>query len=341
MVDMNKISGQITYQTKRLIGGKTTMYAIADVLRNSNTRKSWKMEGGGNRGQARSVLVAQSLIVFESGQDFPIGPSKKRCKYIHKSGSHDVRVWQRSCHCKSSGYISRSAISRDSPTRWRHGYYGWCRNKCGWHSTLNLIAYYLNECGENVLAFFFLQFIHILIFNAWKQFYWQQRQFFSTSIGGLFSIHHKDKLHRIMGFTAGVLLGVVFFDILPEIISLIKENNFVPTGVTIALVYGISDFSYSRKNNFNSPFSRSEYADHKHPQVGVLSALALAGHSFMDGVGIGLGFQVNPTVGLLVAIAVIAHDFTDGMNTVTLVLNNRNSIERARWFLLLDASLQF
>ena len=70
MVDMNKISGQITYQTKRLIGGKTTMYAIADVLR-IETRKSWKMEGGGNRGQARSVLVAQSLIVFESGQDCP------------------------------------------------------------------------------------------------------------------------------------------------------------------------------------------------------------------------------------------------------------------------------
>ena len=54
--------------------------------------------------------------------------------------------------------------------------------------------------------------------------------FFSTSIGGFFSIHHKDKLHRIMGFTAGVLIGVVFFDILPEIISLIKENNFVRQG---------------------------------------------------------------------------------------------------------------
>jgi ZIP family zinc transporter len=57
----------------------------------------------------------------------------------------------------------------------------------------------------------------------------------------------------------------------------------------------------------------------------------------MDGVGIGLGFQVNPAVGLLVAIAVIAHDFTDGMNTVTLLLTNKNSTEKARWFLLLDA----
>ena len=57
----------------------------------------------------------------------------------------------------------------------------------------------------------------------------------------------------------------------------------------------------------------------------------------MDGVGIGLGFQVNPAVGLLIAIAVIAHDFTDGMNTVGLMLMNKNTVEKTRWFLLLDA----
>ena len=57
----------------------------------------------------------------------------------------------------------------------------------------------------------------------------------------------------------------------------------------------------------------------------------------MDGVGIGLGFQVNATVGVVVAIAVIAHDFTDGMNTVSLVLTNRNTVMQAKWFLLFDA----
>ena len=57
----------------------------------------------------------------------------------------------------------------------------------------------------------------------------------------------------------------------------------------------------------------------------------------MDGVGIGLGFQVSNSVGILVAIAVIAHDFTDGMNTITLMLTNKNSVSRARWFLRVDA----
>jgi ZIP family zinc transporter len=161
--------------------------------------------------------------------------------------------------------------------------------------------------------------------------------FFSTSIGGLFSIKYKDKIHQIMGFTAGVLLGVVFFDIFPEIIKLIKENNFGTNGAMIALVLGFLIFHILEKTILIHHSHEDEYADHKHPQVGILSALALAGHSFLDGVGIGLGFQINPTVGLLVAIAVIAHDFTDGMNTVTLMLTHKNTTEKARWFLFLDA----
>lgn len=161
--------------------------------------------------------------------------------------------------------------------------------------------------------------------------------FLSTFFGGLFSIKNKDNLHKVMGFTAGVLVGVVFFDIFPEIISLIKENGFDSTGAMIALVLGFLIFHILEKSILIHHSHEGDYPEHKHPHVGILSGLALAGHSFMDGVGIGLGFQVSSGVGLLVAIAVIAHDFTDGMNTVSLVLTNKNSLTRARWFLLLDA----
>lgn len=161
--------------------------------------------------------------------------------------------------------------------------------------------------------------------------------FLSTFLGGLFSLKYKDKLHLIMGFTAGVLLGVVFFEIFPEIISLIQANNFNSTGVMIALVLGFLIFHILEKTILIHHSHEDVYAEHKHPKVGILSALALAGHSFMDGVGIGLGFQINPAVGLLVAIAVISHDFTDGMNTVTLMLNHKNSSQKAKLFLLIDA----
>jgi len=161
--------------------------------------------------------------------------------------------------------------------------------------------------------------------------------FFSTYLGGTLAVKLKNKLHLIMGFTAGVLLGVVFFDIFPEIVEQIKEFNFNSTEVMVALVAGFLLFHILEKTLLIHHAHEKDYTEHKHPQVGVFSALALAGHSFMDGVGIGLGFQINPAVGILVAVAVISHDFTDGMNTVVLMLSNKNSVEKAKKFLFLDA----
>jgi zinc transporter ZupT len=161
--------------------------------------------------------------------------------------------------------------------------------------------------------------------------------FLSTLLGGFFALKFKDKLHLVMGFTAGVLLGVVSFDIFPEIIELIRVNNFEPTGAMVALVAGFLIFHALERAVVIHHAHEGDYAEHKHPHVGIMSALALAGHSFMDGVGIGLGFQVSPAIGLAVAIAVISHDFTDGMNTVTLMLTNKNTAGKARVFLFIDA----
>lgn len=161
--------------------------------------------------------------------------------------------------------------------------------------------------------------------------------FAATYIGGLFVVRFRTKLNLIMGFTAGVLLGVVAFEILPEIIELIKEHNFSSSPIMVALVIGFLLFHILEKTLLIHHAHEDEYAAHKHPKVGSFSALALAGHSFLDGVGIGLAFQVNEAVGILVAIAVISHDFTDGMNTVALMLTHKNSDKKAKLFLLIDA----
>ena len=161
--------------------------------------------------------------------------------------------------------------------------------------------------------------------------------FFSTLLGGLFAVKFKNKLHLIMAFAAGVLLGVVTFDIFPEIIKQISDNNFSSIEVMVALVIGFLLFHILEKSLLIYHCHDQQCVAHKHPHIGVLSALALAGHSFMDGVGIGLGFQVNPAIGILVAIAVISHDFTDGMNTVTLMLSNRNTDKKSKIFLLIDS----
>src|SRR6476646_6099131 len=110
--------------------------------------------------------------------------------------------------------------------------------------------------------------------------------FFSTSAGGLFALKFRDRLHLILGFTAGVLLGVVSFDILPELFALAHEPELDPSGAMIALVVGFLLFHSFEKLILVHHAHEVDYAVHVHPHVGMLSALALAGHSFMDGVGI-------------------------------------------------------
>src|ERR1051326_1783794 len=161
--------------------------------------------------------------------------------------------------------------------------------------------------------------------------------FVSTFLGGLFALRFRDRLHLIMGFAAGVLLGVISFDLLPEIIEQLKTYNISSAGVMVALVCGFLLFHVLEKTIAIHHSHEDEYAEHKHPHIGILSSLALAGHSFLDGVGIGLGFQISTQVGLLVALAVISHDFTDGMNTVTLMLTHKNTVKRARIVLAGDA----
>ena len=161
--------------------------------------------------------------------------------------------------------------------------------------------------------------------------------FFSTLFGGLFALRHRKRLHLIMGFTAGVLVGLVAFDLLPEIFALVAEQHINSVGPMLALVGGFLLFHIAEKSMLIHHAHEDEYTDNKHPTVGILSALALSGHSFLDGVGIGLGFQVNTAMGIIVAIAVVAHDFSDGLNTVTLMLVNHNTNRHAFGLLLLDA----
>src|SRR2546422_10309972 len=121
--------------------------------------------------------------------------------------------------------------------------------------------------------------------------------FSATLAGGLFALKFREGMHFILAFTAGVLLGVVSFDILPEIFGLAQAQGLDATGAMIALVAGFLLFHALEKFVLIHHGHAGDYATHRHPQVGVLSAFALVGHSFMDGVAIGLAFQVSEEIG--------------------------------------------
>ena len=159
----------------------------------------------------------------------------------------------------------------------------------------------------------------------------------STLIGGIVGLRHQAHLSRILGFTAGVLLGVVAFDVLPEVFELVEQTGIAVVWPMLALVIGFLLIHVVEKLVLLHHAHEHEYVQHTHPQVGVISAAALISHSFLDGVAIGLGFQAGEEVGLAVAVAVIAHDFSDGLNTVGLMLHHRNSDRRSFRFLVVGA----
>jgi ZIP family zinc transporter len=147
--------------------------------------------------------------------------------------------------------------------------------------------------------------------------------FIFTILGGLFALKFKDKLHLILGFSAGAVIGVAFFDLLPESIELAGGDEKIITVVAIGFVL------YLILDRF--------IIQHSHDNRGAIGAGSLAMHSFLDGVGIGLAFQVSNAVGLVVTTAVLVHDFSDGINTVNMILKNDGEKKKAIKWLVIDA----
>jgi ZIP family zinc transporter len=163
--------------------------------------------------------------------------------------------------------------------------------------------------------------------------------FISTLLGGWFAIRHKSNLRHILGFTAGIILGVVAFDVLPEMFGIIDDLRLDATWAMVALVVGFLGFHIAEKVLLMHHEHEGQYGNHKHPQVGVLSSLALGGHSLLDGVGIGLAFQVNVSVGIAVSLALVAHKFADGLNAASLMLTHNNSVKNTIRMVVLNAAL--
>lgn len=151
----------------------------------------------------------------------------------------------------------------------------------------------------------------------------------STTLGGLFALRFKDKLHLILGFSAGAVLAVAFFDLMPESIRLMSPAYAINTSVTIIAIGFIAYLVVDRTMN------RHSHRDGD--RGGNLGVGSLASHSFLDGFAIGIGFQVSANVGMMIAVAVLVHDFSDGINTVGLVLRSGGSKKHALRWLTIDA----
>src|SRR3989344_3734299 len=158
----------------------------------------------------------------------------------------------------------------------------------------------------------------------------------ATLLGGWLALHLKDRLHLVLGFSAGAVIGVAFFELMPEAVELVGQDH-TPAFVTSVIALGFALYLIVDRLVVLHHHHEDDAHEHAHARRGAWGASTLSFHSFLDGVGIGLAFQVSPAIGLVVAAAVLAHDFSDGINTVGMILKNGGDRTKALRWLVGDA----
>src|SRR5581483_1064724 len=161
----------------------------------------------------------------------------------------------------------------------------------------------------------------------------------TTMAGGLFAIALRDRLHLVLGFSAGAVIGVAFFDLLPG--ALKTGAAWGPRSIMLMSAAGFFFYTLVDRGlilHAGAMGESDEHGGHRAARLrGWLGAGSLSAHSFMDGLAIGLAFQASRAMGLLVAAAVLAHDFSDGLNTVNVVLREDGDRKSALRWLSIDA----
>jgi ZIP family zinc transporter len=162
----------------------------------------------------------------------------------------------------------------------------------------------------------------------------------ATFSGGMLALRAKDRFHLVLGLSAGLLLGLVGFDLLPEVFEM-NTNNLIGVRTTsVALIAGFLSLHFIEQFAGSHEPAESDYG-HEHTHAveiaGTVGAIAMAGHIFLDGVALALAFKVSNALGFAVFIAMLVHAFSDGLNTVALLVKTGQWRSRGKYLLAVDA----
>jgi zinc transporter ZupT len=152
----------------------------------------------------------------------------------------------------------------------------------------------------------------------------------ATLAGGLLALRMRHRISVILGVTAGIVLGVAVFDLIPEALELAGDHWSLRALVAFVAI-GLGGYMLLDRMLGQARWLPVTWRTHLGP--GTLTL-----HSLMDGMGIGIAFQIDAQAGWLVALAVLTHDIADGVNTVSLCLAARSEDVARRWLVLNGAA---
>lgn len=139
---------------------------------------------------------------------------------------------------------------------------------------------------------------------------------FGTIIGSIIAMAFdkptKQFIALMMGFSAGVILGVVFLDLIPEVLQhrgVIFLSFYFIIGVIIFIIIRLLMTKSSVKIG----------------RISLMTAIAIMLHNFPEGIIMGVGFSSNSIIGLEMAILIIMHDIPEGIALVSgIMMDNKH-----------------
>jgi zinc transporter ZupT len=176
-----------------------------------------------------------------------------------------------------------------------------------------------------------------LVSNTWDLVFWAAITFatpLTIALLPLFKIQISERiLHLMLGFSAGILGGVTFVDILPEAFDVARDMSlrslYVSFGVAIGffVLLVVERYLLATEEIHGGHFHiHGKPIDPSHALMGVS---ALTFHGFMDGFAIPIGFSAGAEVGTIVTLAIAIHQIPDSFAALSLALSSTDSRRQA------------
>jgi zinc and cadmium transporter len=141
----------------------------------------------------------------------------------------------------------------------------------------------------------------------------------STLLGIALVIINEERVvrysHYVNSFAAGLILGVAFFHLFPESLEL-SQNALLYIFLGFLVFYLLESLMVLHSG------SEIHFKGKRNPKhtKGMVMFSGLFFHSLLDGIIIGVGFEIDPKVGLLTSLGIIMHEVPEGVTSFSLLI---------------------